>query len=117
MNDLFMKADDHETMLRALYAAGLAVGDTEKDDDENDVLIVESVKPIQASHKHALVYPVTVVATPAVIGEDGEVETPAVLAEGVHANLRYRGDTSEIVAALTGAGVEFPTPETPQVVW
>ena len=54
---------------------------TETDEDGNEY----------PTHKHTIVHLGNIVLTPAVIGEDGEVETEAVLSDDWHVDVLWSG--------------------------
>lgn len=104
---LRLKAPDHATLVAALKAcrSGFVV----RSEAGEDVIV-------QASHRHAIIHGLTAVSTPAVLDEDGNVVTDAVIAEGYHADLTGDAVTADVQATLEANGVEIVTPKTPQHV-
>lgn len=54
---------------------------------------VQDGLPVLASHTHSLDWFGALVTTPAVLDAEGDVISPAVVADGFHANLRLYGQT------------------------
>ena len=95
--DLFLRAPSAE----AFHAAAVALF------PEAVVVDGQGAERLRASsHQHILDAGFAVVATPAVVDAAGVETTPAILAQGYHANLRLLGPLAEQRAAAIRAG--FP---------
>jgi len=74
---------------------------------------------VTASHHHALDLIGPITTTPAILDENGEVVTPAMIDGRYHANLRLFGDHPDreaILAGLEAVRID-PEPATPSRVW
>lgn len=97
--DLMYKATDKATW--DAYLAALP-------EDVTPLLLVDEIGPI--------------VITPAILDEQGEVVTEAVIDPAHHVNVRYLGDENIVAAALSegGPGVEWIDPAivtSPERIW
>jgi hypothetical protein len=104
---LRLKAADRAALTAALKACG--AGFVIQDATGADVIV-------EASHRHAIVHGLTFVATPAVRNEADEIVTPAVLADGYHADITGEAVTPAVQTVLEANGVTVLDPSTPQHV-